>query len=224
MTDIIDREELELRLARRLNKAQMKALKELLELLGDPPDWYRVPQAFWDASGKALVSVIGPIIEEIYVMQAEAMLAGFAGIGVEWDLINQAAVDWARAHAADLVGKLMQRSYEFARQAVADFFEQGWTMGDLEARLARVYGAQRAEVIAVTEVTRAAVEGERATVKELEKYGIFMIEIWQTENDELVCPICGPRHEKREGDGWTRDDGPPAHPKCRCWVNHVMKD
>jgi len=48
------------------------------------------------------------------------------------------------------------------------------------------------------------------------------VEVWQTRNDEIVCPICGPRHGKEEGDGWTKDDGPPAHPRCRCWTNHVL--
>ena len=71
-------------------------------------------------------------------------------------------------------------------------------------------------------MTRAATEGERGIVDELGKMGITMAEFWATENDDLVCTICGPRNEKKEGDGWTRADGPPAHPKCRCWVNHEI--
>lgn len=223
MAKVKEREELERRLGRRIGKEHAAALKQLLDYLGDPPKWENVPPEFWEESGKALRGAIGPIMEEIYILQAETMLEGYGGLGVDWDLINQAAANWARQHARDLVGELNKRSYEQAREAVADFYEQGLTMGDLEARLGRVYGANRAETIAVTEVTRAATEGERAVVQELEKYGIRMIEIWQTENDDFVCVICGPRHDHKEGDGWTKADGPPAHPKCRCWINHEME-
>jgi SPP1 gp7 family putative phage head morphogenesis protein len=97
-------------------------------------------------------------------------------------------------------------------------------MGDLRGRLGRIYSPVRAEMIAVTEVTRAAAEGERATVREIEKEGIRMVEVWQTNNDSLVCPICGPRHGKKVGDGWSKNDGPPAHPRCRCWLTHTFTE
>ena len=78
-------------------------------------------------------------------------------------------------------------------------------------------------MIARTEVTRAAVEGERALVKEtndiVSQHGIDpMVPIWQTRNDEIVCPICGPKHNKEIKDG----EYPPAHPRCRCWVTHRL--
>lgn len=223
MAKVSKREELERRLGRRIGKEFQRELKELLDLLGDPPDWNKVPQSFWEGSGKGLTGAIAPIMEEIYILQAETMLSELGGVGVDWGLVNQAAADWARAHARDLVNSLNTNSYEYARQAVADFYEQQLTMGDLYDKLGRAYGPLRAETIAITEVTRAATEGERGVADELGKMGIRMAEVWQTENDDLVCPICGPRHEKKENDGWTRNDGPPAHPKCRCWTNHEME-
>ena len=222
MAKVKDREELERRLARRVGKELAGEMKQLLDYLGDPPDWNKVPQEFWDESTMGLRGAVGPIMEEIYILQAETLLDEFGGLGVDWDLVNRAAADWARAHSKDLCGKLVLRSYEDARIAVADFYEQGLTMGDLYDRLGRIYGPKRAENIAITEVTRAATEGERGIVDELSKLGIVMKEFWATENDDLVCTICGPRNEKEIGDGWTRGDGPPAHPKCRCWVNHEL--
>ena len=79
-------------------------------------------------------------MEEIYILQAETMLDEFGGLGVDWDLINRAAADWAREHARDLVGDLVKRSYEDARLAVEDFYEQGLTMGDLYNKLERITG------------------------------------------------------------------------------------
>jgi hypothetical protein len=74
-----------------------------------------------------------------------------------------------------------------------------------------MFSPVRAERIAVTETTRAVVEGERAYVAELEREtGQRMVPIWMTANDELVCPICAPRNEKPI----TNGDYPPAHPNC----------
>jgi len=222
MSQIKDREKLERRLAQRIGKAQMAALNELLDLLGDPPKWENVPAEFWETSGKGLRGAITPIIEEIYIAQAETLLDEVGG-GVDWDLVNKAAADWARQYGSTLVRDIERVTLNETQAAVADFYEQGLTMGDLEARLERLYGAKRAEKIAVTEVTRAAVEGEREVVSELRQYGISLAEFWATENDDLVCPVCGPLDGKKLGDGWTYEDGPPAHPMCRCWVNHEME-
>ena len=145
MAKVKEREELERRLARRIGKVHAAALKELLDLLGDPPVWERLPQSFWEGAGRRCEGAIGPIMEEIYILQAETMLEDFGGIGVDWDLINQAAADWARAHTKDLVEGMQETSYEQARVAVADFYEQGWTMEDLETRLLRTYGPKRVE-------------------------------------------------------------------------------
>jgi SPP1 gp7 family putative phage head morphogenesis protein len=39
---------------------------------------------------------------------------------------------------------------------------------------------------------------------------------WVTANDELVCPVCGPRHSRI----YRIDDVPdiPVHPSCRCII------
>lgn len=44
-------------------------------------------------------------------------------------------------------------------------------------------------------------------------------DIWMTEEDARVCPICGPLHGSRRR-VWGRifPDGPPAHPRCRCEI------
>jgi hypothetical protein len=47
-----------------------------------------------------------------------------------------------------------------------------------------------------------------------------MVPIWQTSNDERVCPICGPKHGKEITDGKF----PPAHPRCRCWVTYEFPE
>ena len=222
MPDIPNRDALEAQLARKLSGLSRRQMGELLEHLGDPPNIANVPASFWKESGEELAKVVTPFSERVYLEAAERMLETVP-IGVDWSLVNQAASSWARQYAFDLVGGINSTTRQAVGQAVGNYFSQGLTMGDLTNRLGRIYSPIRADMIATTEVTRAAAEGERATVSEIEKEGIKMVEVWQTNNDELVCPICGPKHGKKIGTNWTRNDGPPAHPRCRCWINHEFE-
>jgi hypothetical protein len=141
--------------------------------------------------------------------------------GVDWDLVNEDAATWARDFGGDLVKKIDEGTRRDVGNAVGNFYSEGQTMGELTGRLGRIYSPQRAERIAITEVTRAAAEGERGIAKELAKDGVVMVEVWQTRNDSVVCEICRPRNgvEQYKGDGdayWDSSQGPPGHPNCRC--------
>ena len=222
MADIPNRDALEKILARKLGGLNRRQLGKLLELMGDPPKLENVPLSFWDDAGKELAQIVTPFSERVYLEAAERMLATVP-IGVDWSLVNESASIWAQQYSYDLIGGINTTTQRAVGRAVSNFYSQGQTIGDLRARLGRIYSPVRAEMIAQTEVTRAAAEGEREVVTELAKDGIKMIEVWQTSNDELVCPICGPRHGKKVGDGWNRGQGPPAHPRCRCWINHEFE-
>jgi hypothetical protein len=192
---------------------------KLLELMGDPPSLDNVPMSFWDDAGKEMAQVVTPFSERVYLEGAERMLETVP-VGVDWSLVNESASQWARQYSYNLVSGINATTQRAVGQAVGNFYSQAWTMGDLRRKLGNIYGPVRADMIAQTEVTRAAAEGERGVVAEIGKEGIRMVEVWQTSNDEIVCPICGPRHGKKQGDGWNRNQGPPAHPRCRCWINH----
>jgi hypothetical protein len=153
-----------------------------------------------------------------FMLQAETMMAGFDFLGVEWGLVNQAAADWARQYTFTLVKELTETSRATLQKLIPSYFEQGWTQGQLRDQLSSTFGVTRAEMIARTEVTRAASEAEQATARLLEAQGIRMRPVWQTRNDEIVCPLCGPKHNKEIEDGMY----PPAHPRCRCWYNNEI--
>jgi len=139
-------------------------------------------------------------------------------------LINQGAVDFARTYGYNLVKEIRQNTergveqiLNLLQQEIPTFYEEGVNLGMLEERLARWFGPVRAEMIAITETTRAATEAERFAVEELYKtYGIHMIPIWNTSGDERVCPLCAPRDGKVIED----DIYPPLHVRCRCFVTH----
>lgn len=219
MADIENRDELEREIARKLGKMLKAQLARLLELMGDPPNINNVTEEFWRESGAEFTEVVRPFLRNTYQRQAQSML-GKIPIGVEWTLINEAAATWASRYTFDLVRGINETSRRMLQSAINIYYRDAMNMGELTNMLVGSFGPVRAEMIAVTEVTRASTNGERALSDELANQGIHMVEVWRTNNDELVCEICGPRNGKPVGDGWVRDDGPPAHPRCRCWVDH----
>lgn len=227
MTQLVNRDEIERRLARVIGREQRAALNELLKLLGNPPLLENVPPEYWETGFKQLASAIEPELVNIYMEQAQAFLSEIP-IGVSWDAINTGASEYARTYGYDLVREIAQNTQNgvaeilrLLQEEIPAFYEEGLSLGELEARLSRWFGPVRAEMIAVTETTRAATEAERAVVEQIySESGVRMIPYWNTENDELVCPICGPRDNKPITDGKF----PPAHPRCRCWATHRMPE
>jgi hypothetical protein len=227
-SDIPNRDALERKIARLLGRFNKQQLGELVEMMGNSPSMAKVPPSYWTESEQALAAELIPFSENVY-LEAAARVLDEVPVGVDWTLVNQSAADYSIREVGKLVRGITDTTRKRIGGAVSNYFTDAERLGDLELALSRmtdrfgnILGPIRAEMIAVTEVTRAAAEGERATVRELKREGIEMVEVWQTNNDELVCPICGPRHGQREGTNWTRYEGPPAHPRCRCWVNHEL--
>ena len=190
----------------------------LLELLGDPPNINNLTPEFWQNESEVMISALRPLLEKMYLEAAkEVMIASPSA--VDWALVNQAAVDWAAGYAFDLIKGINNTTMQALQRVLASYFEKPTTMGQLTARILELIGSPiRAEMIAVTEVTRATSEGEQAIARELARQGIIMTPFWNTNRDELVCPICEPRNNQEITDGMF----PPAHPRCRCWVNYEL--
>jgi hypothetical protein len=225
MTEVINRDELEARLARVIGRNQRAELEKLLALLGNPPRLENVPFEYWENGWKNMAAVVEPVLMDLYLGQAGAVLATIP-IGVSWDMVNQGAADYARKYGYTLVKEIVENTQRGVtdilralQTEIPNFYTEGMNIGQLEERLSRWFSPVRAEMIAVTETTRAATEAERTVVAEIEREsGMRMIPIWQTNDDELVCPFCGPKHDKEITDG----DYPPEHPNCRCWVTHNL--
>jgi hypothetical protein len=219
--DVPSRESLERLLGRKLGELNRVQLAKIIENLGDPPRIENILTSFWDDAGKELLGVLTPFLQKLYLTQAAEFL-GSQSIGVDWALINQAASNWATSYSFNLVSGITQSTMTALQTAISNYYQTSQTMGTLTETLTGLYGPVRAEMIAVTEITRAASQGELDTVAQILKDNpsLEASAIWQTNKDNKVCPICGPRQGKRQGDGWS--DPPPAHPRCRCWINHKI--
>ena len=213
--DVINRDELERKLARIVGRDLRAELSRLLDYLGDPPRLENVPSDYWNSGWRTIQKDVEPVLLDIYLSQAEGLM-NEVGIGVNWDQINATASQWAKRHTEQVLADLFRKRYDHLNETIPRFYEEGWNLGQLQDDLEKWYSPVRAEMIAVTETTRAAVEGERAMVAELEAIaGKRMVPIWKTMKDERVCPICGPRHNKEVVDGKF----PPIHPRCRCGIS-----
>ena len=96
----------------------------------------------------------------------------------------------------------------------------------------KVLSIGRSKSIGATETTRAVSNGrnwsfrywQRAkNTSEIDFNGKRLparevFPVWETEDDDRVCPICGPLDGKPAEQWGIFSEGPPAHPICRCDV------
>jgi hypothetical protein len=149
-----------------------------------------------------------------------------AMLGLELDLTatNREAAAAARKYTYDLIQDLTATSRDALRDVISAFVETpGMTLGDVIERLP--FDEQRAALIATTEITRAYATGQAEAGAALkEQYpDVRVVKTWFTNNDDRVCPICGPLNgeEVDEDEEFAGEfDGPPGHPGCRCWVSY----
>jgi SPP1 gp7 family putative phage head morphogenesis protein len=140
-------------------------------------------------------------------------------IGFNWELINEAARRWLNGYSFELVRGITNTTSTQLRGYIDEFIASpDGSIPQLTKRVDAIFGPVRGEMIAVTEVTRSFAHSQ---IETWNAAGVVERKRWNTANDALVCPICGPLN------GQTANvnepfpggiDSPPAHPRCRCWV------
>lgn len=167
-----------------------------------------------------LRATLGPEIAQIVTEQG---LTAAAEVGVEFDsaVVNAEAAEWARSYTYDLITGLEETTRKVVQNAITAFAETpGMTRGQLEEALQHGFNDTRASMIAVTETTRGYAQATNQYQKLIkDEAGVDMERIWNTNADELVCPVCGPLHGLGESE-WAEmfPGGPPAHVNCRCFL------
>ena len=147
-------------------------------------------------------------------------------IGFDPTLTNAEASRWAKQYTTGLIKDIDETTEKAVRRVVADFIDTpGMTIGDVAKRLP--FKGYRAKMIAVTETTKAYAEGQLETGRRLaeEWPGVRVVKKWYTNNDSIVCEICGPMNgqEVAIDEMFTtglgeKIEAPPVHPNCRCWI------
>ena len=163
------------------------------------------------------------------------------GLGFDTLLVNEAAVRYAQERAAQAVTQIDGTTRRMIQQKVSQWFESGGTLKELTESLAPTFGYDRAEMIAVTEVTDTLAGSAEESWREVNRqYGTAVVEgkVWHTAADERVCPICAPLDGQVVGlnEDFVHPGGsglaaryegrrfkrPPAHPRGRCTVGAAL--
>lgn len=181
---------------------------------------------FWAAEKRLLLRLLIPLLAEsgaAGMAQGEDALRKMA-LGVDYTLADRQLSKWIRGHADKLATQLTDNTRKALSETISTWMMDGTDFNDLIRRTERIVGPKRAEIVAVTETTRAFAEGETALWK-----GADYIEgrEWATAEDELVCPGCAGLDGQvapLKGAFAGGVMNPPLHPRCRCSILPVVKE
>lgn len=187
--------------------------------------------SFWTEQERELFERITRVFQGMALKSAHTTLNDSPFTQGDID-INPLAVQWAEEFSLDLVRDISSHTRQSVQQLVEDFIATpGMTQGDVIEQLEPLFGESRAQLISITETTRAYGEGAKLAGDAIKEQGIQVVAIWNTNNDSRVCPVCGPLNRVREspgGNGFSPSGrgvgipNVPAHPGCRCWITHRL--
>lgn len=214
-----DRAQAEEQIAATFTLIGLTTSAQVLAALGNPPDAKRLPAGLLNDFAQSLQVALSPMLQAVYLSSAR-QLANVNKITdvVNWSAVNERAAAWAEGYSFELVKGINTTTRDKIARLVSQFFRTpAQDLQTLGARIGELFGRERGQMIATTEATRAAAQGELGLALEIKKeFGgqANVVSVWLTSRDEMVCPICAPLHGTRRGRGWTIP--PPAHPRCRC--------
>lgn len=223
--DLANRASAEARVEREMGRLSERHRKELVRLLGNPPDPANVPAEFWERVERERRDELLLLLLLLFLLSARQHGA------TDKQAASAAAEQFARARAGklsrDFVSitreKLDARrlAWEDARRKAAEAGEPD-PIGVEDAREAGrdIFAPSRDEAVAITEVTSATSAGGEWAVKQAGEASDD--DLWITEADGKVCEICSPLHRTKRG-RWSGKfpEGPPAHPRCRCYLEYA---
>lgn len=193
------------------------------------------------------VGLVGSVGDSISETAQEAAKETLVKVGITDDaifgLVNQDALDYAKARAAGLVGKktvngelvdnpnaayaITETTRDELRQLVSRAFEEGMTPAELETAIrdSFQFSEARAEMIARTEMAGAHIQGslEAAT-----RSGVVISKYSMLGSEHDIEDECDENQDAGEialGDLFpSGHEGPPFHPACVCSMNLVYEE
>lgn len=175
----------------------------------------------WKEQAEAMRTQLEPALQELAAFAVERVKAtlGGASVGVNWDLANEQAVNWARQHAGELVGQVADTTKKLVGEQTAQWAQSSEGLDGLIKRISvmtdergmPVFNKARAETIAITEATNTYA-GANSTAWAMAGYAPAAIRpalhvrcrcylqpfktadgskvlVWYTARDERVCTV-----------------------------------
>ena len=219
MADLKNRGKYESEFARKVSSLMGRHRRDLATLLGSPPDLSNVPESFWSKVQKETEEEISAVLLLIFLASSSQHSPADSG-AIFQGFVSRDGEQWSGSRSKTLASGYVQNSRERLGQLGQKWAENPETpKSEISQDLISLFGPDRAEGIAITESTNAISAGGESAVRQ--SGGISPEDIWITERDARVCPICSPL------DGTSRavwslkfPSGPPAHPRCRCYLRY----
>lgn len=203
-----------------------------------------VPE-FWAAEYHRLWEAAEPLTMRALLAgaaTAAAQLPAEIAPLVNWDFFNRAALRYLSEYRLSVIRNINDTTRTQAVEAIHEWMRSGQELDALKTKLAPIFGEARADSVAVTEVTRTYAEGN---MQLWSSTGVVSGKRWMTAVTD-VCPVCAPMHgvivELDSNFAFTPEQmadevlakalkhlgaefrAPPAHPRCRCWLQPVVSE
>lgn len=195
-----------------------------------------MPPSFWTAEEERFFNEIQGLLIRVYkagaVAGADIMAIGARDL-VNWNVVSQNAINYVRRYKLDWIRKISETTRTQITNAIDDWLNSGQRLDALKRILREIptLGKNRADMIAITEVTRIFGAGNQSAWQASRVVGQKQ---WATAKDERVCPICGKLDGMKvsiNGDFWVEGTGlgsdvqvpyPPIHTRCRCALRPIV--
>ncbi len=219
MAELPNRDELEARLANKLGRLGARHRRELLALLGDPPDVTKVPESFWQKVEKETDDELAAVL--LLIFMSSAIQHGMTQIEAElaaegWAGNLQFGKLWVDGSLTKL--ETLGSRWQTATEAGEDLTYRSDTL--------EVFGPDRAETAGITETSRAQHDGAETAIESLT---IEVVRIWRHSRFSPrghagaavdPCKICTPRLDTPESEWGIYEPG-ICHVRCDCYSEIV---
>ncbi|WP_437187832.1 hypothetical protein SH668x_001243 [Planctomicrobium sp. SH668] len=218
--DLLNRDEIEAKYQMKADQLSAKHRRELVSLMGSPPDINKVPRMFWLKVKEEEEALLLLLLGSVYLDSSQ-----FHGGN---NLLAQRGSEiFASKRANAVSSSYVENSY--AKAMVSQRQQISANPGSSLTRMAaveiadKIFSPVRNRGIITTEVTAASVAGgERAAA---DNGAISTLDLWITNANESqsgVCKRCEPLHETPR-QFWQRvhPAGPPIHPSCKCRIRYA---
>lgn len=189
-----------------------------------------------DAEVKATIDLFTPLMANLFEAEGQA---AYDALGIEDDFVITPEIKkFIERNTKKLAGSMTDTTSTEIRKIIVEGIEAGEGIDELTSRIDDYagFGDARAQMIAITEVSRGQ---NQAELKAWEESGVVASVVWYTAEDERVDDQCADLHGKEIdlGDDFLSVsemgsmgiqnyngaiDGPPLHPSCRCVLLPVV--
>lgn len=220
MPDVTNRASKEREIKAALRKCRDSQKKELLRILGDPPDYRNVPDEFWEEAEKCERSSLLPLLIPMFIVSNKKALKAL-GMDVDESKLLQDANRLVNKRLDFLVSRGVRHSKTRLRKKLQTRAKREvFTEEDLES----IFGRSRIDGIATTEVAQVNSDANQAAANDFakgRKEGVDFVRVWRLGGCQH-CVFC-PAVADTDREFWGKfSQGPQAHPRCCCFLDLLL--